>query len=410
MPQVAPQDIVALKGKSKIRILSVDGGGIRGVVPALILEEMEKMKGKRVCEMFDIIAGTSTGGIVASMCALPAKVGSKEPSPKACASHLVELYMNRGEDIFPGASIADDPPDGDRGEPSAPRRRDLATRAVCAAAGKVATGVRGGYTAVRSTVSGSKYSCEGLEKTLAEYCVVDGEEVTLADMTVPVYIPAIEMGHGWGCVFFSSLDAQARGGAGGCNYKLADVLRATSAAPTFFPSKKLRNCTRGRHGALSDGDVELTCIDGGVNCNNPALAVLLYVRSIVGADVPIEVVSLGTGETHASYTEEQMTGWGAAQWIRPLIKTLLDGSSALAHKNIETIASGEPKVEYTRLQLDIPASLTALGAGRDVRNQGIALDAMDNVRKENLQALRQLVQESFLPQHRQTLRDLVGRL
>ena len=47
------------------KILSIDGGGIRGLIPALVLAEIEKRTGRAVADCFDLIAGTSTGGILA---------------------------------------------------------------------------------------------------------------------------------------------------------------------------------------------------------------------------------------------------------------------------------------------------------------------------------------------------------
>ena len=74
-----------------VRVLAIDGGGIRGVIPALVLTELERRAGRRIFEMFDLIAGTSTGGILA--CALCAP----DPLP---ASDLVELYTKEGPKIF----------------------------------------------------------------------------------------------------------------------------------------------------------------------------------------------------------------------------------------------------------------------------------------------------------------------
>src|SRR5680860_1310623 len=74
-----------------MRVLSIDGGGIRGLIPALVLAEVERRSGRRVWELFDLIAGTSTGGILA--CALCA------PNPLP-AEQLVGLYEDEGPAIF----------------------------------------------------------------------------------------------------------------------------------------------------------------------------------------------------------------------------------------------------------------------------------------------------------------------
>ena len=48
-----------------LKILSIDGGGIRGIIPAMVLARIEDLTGKPISELFDLIAGTSTGGILA---------------------------------------------------------------------------------------------------------------------------------------------------------------------------------------------------------------------------------------------------------------------------------------------------------------------------------------------------------
>ncbi len=74
-----------------MRVLSIDGGGIRGIIPALVLAEIERRTGRQTHELFDLVAGTSTGGILA--CALT-RPGA------APASELVELYRTEGPQIF----------------------------------------------------------------------------------------------------------------------------------------------------------------------------------------------------------------------------------------------------------------------------------------------------------------------
>ena len=53
------------------KVLSIDGGGIRGVIPAALLQTIEELSGKRIAELFDLVVGTSTGGILAAGLTVP---------------------------------------------------------------------------------------------------------------------------------------------------------------------------------------------------------------------------------------------------------------------------------------------------------------------------------------------------
>mmetsp|Transcript_17871 Transcript_17871/g.15622 ORF Transcript_17871/g.15622 Transcript_17871/m.15622 type:complete len:88 (-) Transcript_17871:1101-1364(-) len=61
------------KGKPRVRLLCIDGGGIRGVIPLRILHEIEEKVGKPIHEIFDVIVGTSTGGFITTMLTFPMK-------------------------------------------------------------------------------------------------------------------------------------------------------------------------------------------------------------------------------------------------------------------------------------------------------------------------------------------------
>lgn len=78
------------------KFLSVDGGGIRGVIPARILVEIEKKTGKPIAQCFDFMAGTSTGGILCLGLTKPDENGA----PQHTAKDLLNLYEKRGRDIF----------------------------------------------------------------------------------------------------------------------------------------------------------------------------------------------------------------------------------------------------------------------------------------------------------------------
>src|SRR3712207_3062225 len=78
------------------KVLSIDGGGIRGIIPAMILAEIEDRTGGSIAEMFDLIAGTSTGGILALGLTMPGDGGK----PRYRAEDLISLYEKEGHRIF----------------------------------------------------------------------------------------------------------------------------------------------------------------------------------------------------------------------------------------------------------------------------------------------------------------------
>ena len=76
----------------EFKILSIDGGGIKGILPAQILAEVEAdlCKGQSISSYFDMITGTSTGGILSI--GLTANIKAR---------NLLSMYLDRGSDIFP---------------------------------------------------------------------------------------------------------------------------------------------------------------------------------------------------------------------------------------------------------------------------------------------------------------------
>ena len=91
----------------QIRILSIDGGGIRGIIPAMILAEIERRTHRRIADLFHLIAGTSTGGILALGLTVPDMDNERgrngRRTPKYRALDLVKLYERDGEAIFPSS-------------------------------------------------------------------------------------------------------------------------------------------------------------------------------------------------------------------------------------------------------------------------------------------------------------------
>jgi uncharacterized protein len=161
-----------------MKVLSIDGGGIRGLIPALVLAEVERRSGRRTFELFDLIAGTSTGGILA--CALCAP----DPLP---AEQLVAIYEEEGPSIFD---------------------RSLEQR-------------------IRSAegLLDEKYDSAALDRALERFL----SDKRLAEAKPELLVPAYNMGEP-GPYFFKSRKAREEGE----DFPLSVVARATSAAPTYF--------------------------------------------------------------------------------------------------------------------------------------------------------------------------------
>ena len=177
-----------------MRVLSIDGGGIRGLIPALVLEELERRAERRVFELFDLIAGTSTGAILA--CALCAP----DPLP---AARVAALYEEEGPEIF--------------------------SRSI--------------FQRIRSAdgLLDEKYDSATLDGVLARFLSDKRLSRTRPDLVVPAYDTA-----GPGPFFFKTTDARE---SPEDDFPLSVVARASSAAPTYFEP----SAVDGR--ALVDGGV-----------------------------------------------------------------------------------------------------------------------------------------------------------
>jgi predicted acylesterase/phospholipase RssA len=163
----------------RVNVLSIDGGGIRGIVPALVLAEFERRTGKPAAELFDLIAGTSTGGILACALAKPDALSAEQ---------LVALYEHEGPTIF---------------------SRDVWQK-IHSVGGLV----------------DEKYDDDGLEDALGRYLGDSRLSEAVTDILIPSYDTERRRPE-----FFKS--ARAREDASR-DFPLRAVARATSSAPTYF--------------------------------------------------------------------------------------------------------------------------------------------------------------------------------
>jgi patatin-like phospholipase/acyl hydrolase len=248
-----------------MNVLSVDGGGIRGVIPAMLLADLEERTGKPTAELFDLIAGTSTGGIIALALTVPGADGG----PRWTANDLVDLYLTEGPRIFhhsighmfeSGLGLLDE-----------------------------------------------KYDAAPLEQALKDYL----GEMRVSEAVTDVMVASYDLEHRKP-FFFKTDRAKLKPEH---DWLMREAARATSAAPTYFEPEKL----------TADGEVFALC-DGGVFANNPAMSAYAEARRR-HPRAQIRLVSLGTGQLTRKLHYEDVRGWGLIEWARPLLDVVFDGVS-----------------------------------------------------------------------------------
>lgn len=313
----------------KVRILSLDGGGIRGILPGIVLTQIEdKLQKKlkdpkvRLSDYFDFMAGTSTGGIL-SLAYLTPGINNR---PKLTAQKAVDLYLERGDQIF-----------------------DVSLWQKIRSGGGIAD---------------EKYNAAALESALEDTF----GDIYLSKLLKPCIISSYDIKNGRPYFF-----KQHKSKDEIFNFKVKDVARATSAAPTYFETARVK----------SELGTPYPLIDGGVFVNNPALVAYSEVRTMrfEGIDhfptaKDMMIVSIGTGSSNQKYDYKKAKDWGAIGWIKPIIEIMMTGNSQTVHHHLTQIwdtLDHDNKENYYRLE---PKIVTA--------------DAqMDNASAENLIKLKE---------------------
>ncbi len=274
-----------------IRILSIDGGGIRGILPAMLLASLERKTGQPVSQLFDIVAGTSTGGILALGLTRPDESGQ----PAYSAEDMVALYEHEGERIF-SSNL---------------------------------------WHKIRSlgSLGTQKYPSAGVDDVLQRYFGQTRLSHALTSLLVPSY--EIERRVPF---FFKSNAAQAQPTH---DFPMWQVARATSAAPTYFEPARIESARPGDYWAL---------IDGGVFANNPAACALVEARSQFPEATDFTVCSLGTGVLTRRIAYDDARHWGVARWAKPVLDIVLDSVSETVNYQLNQLL---PAGSYYRFQTSL---------------------------------------------------------
>ncbi|MES2772760.1 MAG: patatin-like phospholipase family protein [Bacteroidota bacterium] len=343
--------------KPQIKILSIDGGGIKGIIPCTILKYIEEKTGTSISRLFHLIAGTSTGGIIA------AGLTKEEDGGNAFkASDMLQLYAGHGKDIF------------------SKRPADLKSWLDAV---------------IQDGLFDRCYDVKNFEKLLLEKFGDSRLKDGLTDILVTTYAPSSEKPF-----YFSSRIAKVKEEE---NFLLRQVARSTSAAPTFFAPAKVKL-----------GEDDHAFVDGGVFANNPAVLAYGEAKEIYknilktsGAkseiakpfapevaaddnDLPFYMLSIGCGHHPAAVDFSDAEKWRTKDWIQPLLTNVF----------MQSVAES---THYTMQYLMPPFKD---GTPRYQRLDDIKLDAdtsaMDDASPENIDALCQIA-DRYVADNQQTL-------
>ncbi|MFB6372301.1 MAG: patatin-like phospholipase family protein [Bradymonadaceae bacterium] len=270
-------------------ILSIDGGGIRGLIAARVLEYLAQASGTSPADVFDMMVGTSTGGIMTSGLCVP---GDGE-SPRWSPSEVVDIFVNDGPAIFDKSAF-----------------RSIRT--------------------LGGTIE-ETYPSDGLTQVLKDRLGTASITESLAHLVVPCY----EISTKRPFVFDSKKAVHNQE----LNRPLWQVAKATSVAPTYFEPFELPR--------RSTDDI-WSLVDGGLYANNPTMIAIAHALE-QGVELDkMRVLSLGTGHHPDPIDPRNAGDWGAVKWASHVIDASLDGTSDLADRQADHIL---PDNQYRRYQV-----------------------------------------------------------
>ncbi|CAD6265165.1 unnamed protein product [Miscanthus lutarioriparius] len=307
-----------------VTVLSIDGGGVRGIIPGTILgfleeklQEFDERPDARLADYFDVIAGTSTGGLVTAMLTAP----NKDGRPLFAAKDINDFYLKHCPKIFPPNSS-------------------------------------GGPLGLFKKLSGPKYDGKYLHSLVRELLGETRVSQALQNIIIPTFdIKLLQP------TVFSKYDAINDVSK---DALLSDVCISTSAAPTYLPGHQFETKDK-------DGKPRVfNLIDGGVAANNPTLLAMTDVSKqiLLGNQdfFPIKpadygkfmVLSLGTGSAKVDekFDAVQSSKWGLLGWLNnkdttPIIDSFSQASADLVDIHASVLFQAlHSERQYLRIQDD----------------------------------------------------------
>jgi patatin-like phospholipase/acyl hydrolase len=317
-------------------VLSLDGGGIRGLITAVWLQRLETRLGKPLHEFFDLLAGTSTGSILA--CAVSAGIKTDE---------VVDLYQQRGAAIFPGS------------------------------ASRLANRLKRTFS---EGLSAPKYDGRPLEEQLQRVFA----ERRFGSLKVRTLVTSYNTLTRDALIFKSWKSAHR-------DLAVWELCRASAAAPSYFAAHVLR--VGSADYPLIDGGV----VANNPTACAIAEACRIQTDQPEAARIPLDsfvVASFGTGASTRPIEAEEAKTWGALEWATPIVDVLFDGAADATDYIAQQLL---PTTRYFRFQTNLDAAYDDLDDASSTNLNalaGVAGHYLDGEGREKLEALATLLERS----------------
>lgn len=311
------------ENKQTINVLAIDGGGIRGVIPAEILVHVERKlqsltRSKiKLGEHFDLIVGTSTGAILTGIYTIPDEYGKAKYS----SQDALDLYINHGGEIF---------------------KKNICRQILTI----------GGYFGV-------KYKDTAMMKYYRKYF---GNHL-IGEASTNIMLTSVDMYNRNLFLFKSYKKDKAK-------YSFVDAIRSSSAAPSYIKPNKI----------YYKGN-ELCLTDGGLAINNPSISAYIEAIKLFPKAKNINLLSIGTGKNEKPYKYDKVKKWGKLFWFMPLVDVILSSTSEAAEYQANLLYQSDCSGEYLRIDTDIKFAEPTLDNASDENLENLRKDG-ESIAKE----------------------------
>lgn len=316
---------VVLNKPEKINVLSIDGGGVRGIVACTLLAEIEKNTDTRIQNLFSVFTGTSIGGIIA----ISLLLYNKNTKTFLYTPHeIMTVLKNNAQAIFKKRWYHGFT------QLFRPKYKNTNLKLLLRA---IIYGEDESYTKEIFEKAGLNLSIKGSKSILDR----KNDIRTLYELQsikrrliVPVYDLISK-----DTIIFDSFRVNQNS-----TPRLIDICLATSAAPIYFASYSFHS---------ADCDTNYNCIDGGVYLNFPGPAAASRVIDHNAQKPEIYLVSVTTGRSTPNTEDNKPKKWGALSWVsHGILDIFMDSSTRFGEDTVENCIT-----KFIRLK--VPLSLAS---------------------------------------------------